>query len=231
MNKLIIANFKSNKNRQEYEHWLDDFEKGVAKVGAHIDIALAPPLPDLMFFSNRLCDKQMHPHTFLAVQDLSPFSAGSYTGAVGTRNLEGFDVKYAILGHSERRTYFHETAHDVANKVREALSASITPIVCVTKDECNPTANALEPRDRKRCIVAFEPIEHIGTGTTDTREDILKTKELVQAAFGPIPYIYGGSVSPSTEENILIDPAIDGFLVGHSSLDPHDFLSLLRQIR
>ncbi|PWU22521.1 hypothetical protein C5B42_05910 [Candidatus Cerribacteria bacterium 'Amazon FNV 2010 28 9'] len=231
MSKLIIANFKSNKNREEYEQWVDIFERGVQKVGEHVAIVLAPPLVNLMFFSNRLMGKKTHPHTSLGVQDISPFPAGSYTGAVGTRNLDGFDVRYAIIGHSERRKYFKETNIDIANKVQEALAAKITPIVCVTKDECAATANAIESSDRKKCVVAFEPIEHIGTGTADTLEDIVKTKEWVTTAFGNVPYIYGGSVSASTDTAILTHASIDGFLVGHACLDPHEFLSLLRQIR
>lgn len=226
--KLVIANFKSNKNREDYENWISTFEKESSSLPATLNVVLAPSTVDLMLFSNHLLDHKLYPQTNLGVQDISPFPAGAYTGAVGSVNLVGFNVTHAIVGHSERRHYFHETYQDVANKVRECVAAKITPIVCVRKDDIVPQVAALEPSLLAQVVVAFEPVDHIGTGAADTLEDIIATKQLVQASFGKVPYIYGGSVDPHTDPNILHSPEIDGFLVGTASLDPQTFLSLLK---
>lgn len=222
--KMIIANFKSNKNKVEMEEWVRGFSESSAQYSG--SVVLCPPMPHLY-----TCTSLIQNNVFLGVQDLSSYPAGSYTGAVSTHNLDGFGVKYAIVGHSERRSHFHETNADIANKVKECVAAGITPIVCVSKDEVNATANALDENDRKRCIVAFEPLEHIGTGEADTLEHILETKKWVHIAFGSVPYLYGGSVNVSTDTSILTSPEIDGFLVGGASLDAQGFLSLLSRIK
>ena len=221
--KTIIANFKSNKNRQEIQEWISQFSGLRTQDSNSSTVVLCPPVPYLASFAETK-------NVELGVQDLSPFPAGAYTGAIGTHNLEGLDVRYAIIGHSERRRYFHESPQDVANKVREAVSSGITPIVCVTKEQLNETANAIEREHRAKIMVAFEPIEHIGTGESDTLEDILKTKEWVRAAFGSVPYIYGGSVNPNTDPAILHSDEIDGFLVGTACLDPKTFIELIQKV-
>lgn len=220
--KVVIANFKSNKNNAEIEEWISQFQLSAKSLKLTAQIVLCPPLPHLSFFQDLIND-----HVSLGVQDISPYPAGAYTGAVGVKNLDGFSVEYAILGHSERRRYFHENKQDIANKVRECLQAGIKPIVCVTKDQINDTANALSEDERKEIMVAFEPVEHIGTGTSDTLENILETKKWVQLAFGNIPYIYGGSANPHTDPAILQNPEIDGFLVGSACLDPKVFSQFL----
>lgn len=222
--KMIIANFKSNKSKSEIDEWIQGFMPTSTSKQRQATIVLCPPMPYLTTFFPLLQE-----NIKLGVQDISMYPSGSYTGAISSHNLEGLDVTYAIVGHSERRSHFHETSTDVANKVRECLSAHIVPIVCVTKDEINATANILDEHERKQCIVAFEPIEHIGTGESDTLTHILETKNWVRTAFGNVPYIYGGSVNPSTDLTILQSDQIDGFLVGSASLDPKKFRSLIEK--
>lgn len=222
--KIIIANWKSNKNETEAASWLKTAVPALKS--AEAKIVIAPAFNLLTTASTSIKDTNLK----LGTQDISPFPAGAYTGAVGVKNLEDLGVAYAIVGHSERRRYFHETNNEIANKVREALAAGITPIVCVTKDTVNDQANTIEPELRTKVVVAFEPIENIGTGITDTLEDILATKEMVKQAFGDVPYVYGGSVDQKTEAEILTHPEIDGFLVGGASLNAEGFVSLVKLI-
>jgi triosephosphate isomerase len=222
--KIIIANWKSNKNEVEAGSWLKIAVPALKS--AESKIVIAPAFNLLTVTSNLIKGTNL----VLGTQDISPFPAGAYTGAVGVKNLEALGVTYAIVGHSERRRYFHETSNEIANKVREALAAGITPIVCVTKDTVSEQGNAIEPELRSKVVVAFEPIENIGTGVSDTLEDILATKEMVKQAFGEVPYIYGGSVDQKTETQILTHPEIDGFLVGGASLNAENFVSLVKLI-
>lgn len=224
MSKIVVANFKSNKTLQELNSWLETFVSESKDFAS--TIVLCPPFPFLALAAKAIEKTQLK----LGTQDISPFPAGAYTGAVSVRNLEGLNVTHAIVGHSERRRYFHETDNDVANKVRESIEAGITPIVCVTKATVTSQAHAIEANYRKKVIVAFEPVENIGTGITDTLDDILATKTLVTEAFGEVPYLYGGSVDPKTDQDILNSPEINGFLVGGASLSAEGFGKLVQLI-
>ncbi len=226
--KYVIANFKSNKNSEEIADWVKQFAPQLQKTNydRSTTIVLCPAFPHLSLFD----EVQKITTVFIGVQDISPYPAGSYTGAVSSLNLEGLGVKYAIIGHSERRRYFHETNTDVANKVRECIEHNIVPIICVTKDEINAQANAIDESDRKKLLVTFEPIEHIGSDETDTIEHILDVKEHVKTAFGNVPFLYGGSVNSTSDRKLLTSPEIDGFLVGSASLKVETFTDLLGSI-
>jgi triosephosphate isomerase len=226
MSKLIVANWKSHKSREAVENWMDEFEKTSPSLSPEVEVVIAPPLPSLMFVSNRLLGRQKHPHTRLAVQDLSPFPPGAYTGAVSTENLEGFKVKYAIVGHSERRRYFAETSQDVANKVEQAVSAGMTPIVCVDKDYIRSQAAAIPEELLGKVVVAYEPIEAIGSGLEEPIETVTKMVAEIRKVFGEVPVIYGGSVSATNIAAYL--EVTDGALVATHSLDAADFKQVLK---
>jgi triosephosphate isomerase (TIM) len=225
MSKLIVANWKSHKSREAVEKWMDEFEKSSAKISSEIEVVLAPAMPSLMFVSNCLLDRKDHPQTRLAVQDLSPFPPGAYTGAVSTENLEGFKVHYALLGHSERRRYFAETSQDVANKVDQAIQAGIKPIVCVDKDYIRSQAAAIGDELLSKVVVAYEPLEAIGSGLEEPIETVTKIVGEIRKVFGQVPVIYGGSVSAANIAAYL--EVTDGALVATHSLDADDFKRVL----
>ena len=221
--KYLIANFKSHKSREEMEKWLTDFEQQVFH--SPVKIILCPPMPSLMFISNRLLDRSKHPVTFLGVQDISSFPAGAYTGAVSAWNLAGFMVNYALVGHSERRRYFHETHQEVANKVAQCLENSITPIVCVDADYIQAQANAINPEYLAKCVVAYEPLAAIGSGFNQPIEEVEVAVAKIKQAFGQIPVIYGGSVNANNAADYL--KVTDGVLVGTDALDPVAFTNII----
>ena len=224
--KYIVANWKSNKSREDVEKWIDDWEKQ-ATVNSEQTVVICPPLPSLMFVSNRLLNRKLHGNTFLGVQDISPFPAGRYTGGVSTRNLEGFKVRYAIVGHSERRRYFKETSQDVANKVERCVEAGITPIVCVDSDYITSQAIAIKSEYLEKCMVAYEPVEAIGSGQNADLDDVEKAYTKIKKEFGSVKLIYGGSVTASNVKDYL--EVSDGFLVGSASLDVSKFTALINQ--
>ncbi len=221
MSKLIVANWKSHKNVQTAAEWLAAF-KPKAAVTAGLTVAIAPPFPLLAQVQQAL---KSLTNVELAIQDISPFPPGAYTGAVSTENLTGFDVKYALVGHSERRRYLAETNQDVANKVELALSAGITPIVCVDKDYIRSQAASIKEEFLTQVIVAYEPLEAIGSGLEEPIETVTKIVAEIHKVFGEVRVIYGGSVSAGNIAQYLAET--DGALVATHSLDATDFMAVL----
>lgn len=221
--KFIIANWKSNKNLEEALNWVDEIKPHFKNSNT---VVLCPPFPFLESLQEKINEDNLPIR--LGVQNLSPFPAGAYTGEVSTRNLEDLGVKYAILGHSERRKYVHESNQDVANKVSLAIAAGIVPIVCVDKDNVLAQSNAIEDKERGTCIVAYEPEGHIGTGEVDSIEDVLATAKDIRLAFGSsVKVLYGGSTAPETAMVFLEHAEVNGLLVGGSSLDAKTFGNML----
>lgn len=218
--KLFVANWKSNKTAEEVKEWLDNFSP---YIGLEKEVVIAPPYPFLHLVKEKIANNES---LSLAVQDLSAYPAGSYTGEVCTRNLEGLEVKYAILGHSERRRYLGETHLDVANKVSLAVESGMTPIVCVDQEYIEDQALVIESELLPKCIVAYEPLSAIGTGEPLSGQAVLKVVKIIKKYFGEIQVLYGGSV---TADNVHIyNEVTDGVLVGGASLDPEQFINLIQ---
>ncbi len=218
--KLIVANWKSNKSVSEAKHWAETFAKQTPK--DTYTYVVCPPYPALLALQNQ--EKQFT----LGVQDISAYGAGAYTGEISAQNLLDLGVQYAILGHSERRRYQNETSADVAKKVTTSLDAGITPIICVDRDQFAEQAAQLTAAQREQIIVAYEPVHAISTfgGQEDPIETTLQTIQKLHDAFGAVPVLYGGSVSPENSLVYLQEESIDGVLVGSTSLDAKKFALL-----
>lgn len=212
--KYIVANWKSNKNLSEVNQWLDSFtSENLEVLKGHVEVIIAPPYPFISVVQSKL-DK--YPWIKLASQDISPFGAGSYTGAVSTHNLDGL-VSYSLVGHSERRMYFHESNEEIARKIELARSSDIEPILCIRSSEDYLGADVN--------FIAFEPQEAIGTGHNESVEAVLDMKNKLNIP-SKITYIYGGSVNSGNARQYLSNPEIGGVLPGKSSLDPHEFYNI-----
>ncbi|MCD8484505.1 triose-phosphate isomerase [Candidatus Woesebacteria bacterium] len=218
--KLIVANWKSNKSVTEAKHWAETFVQQEPKDA--YTYVVCPP------YSALLALQDQEQYFALGVQDLSAFGAGAYTGEISAHNLLDLGVKYAILGHSERRRYQNETSADVAKKVTSALDAGITPIVCVDRDQFGEQAAQLTASQREQVIVAYEPVHAISTfgGQEDPIETTLENIAALKESFGNVPVLYGGSVTPENSLVYLQEDAIQGVLVGGTSLDPEKFAQL-----
>lgn len=226
---LIIANWKSNKSFDEVVSWMDGYESQLQERtqlnDSLIKVLLAPPMSSLLFVSNRLLDKQKLPNTYLTVQDISPFPAGSYTGGISARNLDGFRVRYAIVGHSERRKHFHESHQDVAEKIRRCLEAEITPILCLDDEYIADQSKLLSADERRGCVVAYEDLESIGTGEPQPIEKVADVVSRIRVLFEDSAVLYGGSVKESNIQQYL--SVSDGVIVGGASLSVPSFVALL----
>lgn len=225
MSALLIANWKSHKTKETAIEWLDEFGQWWAH--AHHDAAtvvIAPPFPLISTVSEKSTEKAWP--IAVAAQDISPFPPGAYTGAVTAENMSAWGVKYAIVGHSERRRYFHETHQDVANKVTQALSAGLTPVVCVDDEYARQQAAALTPEDLSRCVLAYEPLEAIGSGVAQSASEVDEVLHNIKKSWGDVPMIYGGSVTSENVSEYL--QVCQGVLVGTHSLEARQFIELVR---
>lgn len=212
MTFLVIANFKSNLTQAEVSSWLKAIKPQPGMV-------VAPSFLHLPLFSN-LASK-----ISLCAQDVSPFPKGSYTGAINAEQLKELGVTYCLVGHSERRRYFHESSSEVANKVKELLNVGITPLVCM--DEADVTAQfaALDSEYLDRCIFCYEPNDGIGGTQTATQGQITSVRKKIEEFIPGCKFIYGGSIN-SDNVTALLELNLFGVLVGSSSLDPSHYLQL-----
>ncbi|NCN87820.1 MAG: triosephosphate isomerase, partial [Candidatus Pacebacteria bacterium] len=145
--------------------------------------------------------------------------------AVSAVNLEGLNVEYAVVGHSERRHYFAESDIDVANKVDQAVEAGITPVVCVDEEYIESQSYAIDNKYFDKCIIAYEPLSAIGTGDEMDSDKVLEVVKRIRQVFGDVRVIYGGSVNGSNVKEYL--KVCDGVLVGGASLKVKEFEDII----
>jgi triosephosphate isomerase len=186
-------------------------------------------------------------------QDVSRYEKGAYTGEVSGRMLAEFGCRYAIVGHSERRTLFGDTDAIVAEKYAQARAAKLTPIFCVGETleerERNETGKVLARQldallaggvgQLDGGIVAYEPVWAIGTGRTATSAQAQEAHAFIRGRIAPkdrsiaeeLPILYGGSVKSSNAAELFAMPDVDGGLVGGASLVADDFMGIWRAAR
>ena len=184
----------------------------------------------------------------LGSQDVSAQALGAYTGEISAAMLKDFGVRYAIVGHSERRQYHSETDALVADKTKSALAAGITPIVCVGETLAEREAGRTEEVVKRQlaavihtnghCIseivLAYEPIWAIGTGKTASPQEAQAVHAVLRGQlkaatdqFAKVRILYGGSMNAANASSLLDQPDIDGGLIGGASLKAADFLSIV----
>jgi triosephosphate isomerase len=224
LKKLLISNLKSNKSVEESDRWLAEFIKLVDwdKLG-HFEIGVAPAFPSIEEFA-RIIEEAEVPLK-LTTQDISAYPAGSYTGAVSARNLANLKIKYAIVGHSERRRYFEETSQLVAKKAEQAVDNHITPLVCIDEPYLEEQISLLSDSVIEKSVFVYEPIAAIGTGNNVGVGKVEMVMERVKNLCGDVRFMYGGSVDDQNVAEYLI--VTQGVLVGSFSLKAKDFAELV----
>ncbi len=177
--------------------------------------------------------------------------SGAFTGETSPAALKDLGVKYVVLGHSERREYFHETDEDVNKKALAVFKNDMTPIICVGETLEQREGNEFEAvigqqvsaalkgfteEQVKQAVIAYEPIWAIGTGKSATSQDAqdscqfvrsVVAKDFSQEAAEAVRIQYGGSVKPDNIKEYMAQPDIDGALVGGASLEVESFVKLL----
>jgi len=215
-----------------------------------VDVVVLPPFTDLRSVQT-LIDADGYRIEFGA-QDVSAHDKGAYTGEVSAAMLAKLGCSYVAVGHSERREYHQESSELVSAKARAALAHDITPIICVgegldvrqagehlpfTVGQLRESIAALTESELERIVVAYEPVWAIGTGEVATQEDAQEVcgalreflAEEVSAAIAESTRIlYGGSVKVTNIAGIMAQPDVDGALIGGASLDPEEFVGIVR---
>lgn len=244
--KLIAGNWKMNGNRAANEALVRAVAAGMGD--AQCTVAVCVPAPYLA----QLQALKQGGALEIGAQDVSAHEQGAYTGEVSAAMLREFGVRYAIVGHSERRQYHGETDALVADKAKAALAHGITPIVCVGETLAEREAGKTEEVVKRQlaavihtnghCIseivVAYEPVWAIGTGKTATPEQAQQVHAVLRAQLHAattndkrIAILYGGSMNAANAASLLAQPDIDGGLIGGASLKAPDFLQIIAAAR
>ncbi len=211
-----------------------------------VEIVLAPGFLALQPLSMQVDHRRYK----LAAQNLYWRDEGAYTGEVSASQLRGL-VKYAIIGHSERRNVFDERGRDIGRKVQAAIRNDIRPILCVgesalertdgeTKDVLHDQLigglSNLTSDDMKDVLIAYEPVWAIGNGKSALPNDVKSAVEVIRDQithlFGAkvakqVPVLYGGSVSEDNATGYLATKGVNGLLIGGASLDPRKFATII----
>ncbi len=248
MRKIIIAgNWKMNKTTVEAIELANGLKRDLYDIDA-IGIIVCPPFTAI----DEVAEVVYQTNIGLGAQNMHWEDAGAFTGEVSAPMLKELGCGYVILGHSERRQYFHETNEIVNKKLKSALKHGLTPIVCVgesleereagrtfdvIRDHVTNSLKGLDKEEIKKVIIAYEPVWAIGTGKTATPDQAQEVhrfiRDLLEKAYtreiaDEITIQYGGSVKPGNIKELISQKDIDGALVGGASLDIKSFAEIVK---
>lgn len=245
---LVIANWKMNPATLADAKKLFSDTKKVASGARGVQVIVCPPAPFLSELKRSYSGKSIA----FGAQDVFWGTIGAHTGSASAPMLKSVGASHVIVGHSERRA-LGETNDDVARKVSAAMGEGLTVILCVgererdthgeylgfIQKELEAVLQKLQKQDLKRLVIAYEPIWAVGKTDEDSldphgmHEMSLYIRKLLVERYGSglaksVPIIYGGSVERENSEALLEEGDIDGFLIGHASLDPREFGDILK---
>jgi len=244
--KLIAGNWKMNKNLAETTALIQELL--VQMPATNQRVVIAPPFTNLAQATSLCQNTKIE----VAAQNMHAAANGAYTGEISAGMLQGVGVNLVILGHSERRAYFNETASQLAEKVHTALQHQMEVIFCfgeelsdrknnqhfaVVEQQIKDSLFALPAEAWKNIILAYEPVWAIGTGETASPEQAEEMhafiRQLLANQYGndlaeQVIILYGGSVKPDNAKEIFGKPNVDGGLIGGASLKASDFIAIIQ---
>lgn len=227
MKKYVIGNWKCNKGSDEAQSWFAEFARGYRPVEG-LQVIVAPSFICLQSLSQYVKTMGLE-NLSLAAQDISLFPRGSYTGAVAADMVKEL-VDYVIIGHSERRRYFHETSQDAASKISEAADVGLIPIVCVDQPYARSQLLALNDSESKEMIIAYGPVDAMTVRIPESPIKVAETARFISQIQPGRPVVYGGSLQPDNVKDYVHVPELAGLFVGEASLDVRSFLAICDQM-
>lgn len=243
---VIAGNWKMNKTPAEAAALIAELIPAVA--GAGCDVVICPPAVDLAV----AVEKTAGSNIGVGAQNVHYEKSGAFTGEVSADMLVETGVRYAVIGHSERRQYFGETDETVNLRTKAAIAAGLTAIVCVGESlvqreqgvttelvrmQTKIALQGVSADEMRQVIVAYEPVWAIGTGRTATSEQAEEVcraiRDVLAELYGRpvaegVTIQYGGSMNAANAAELLAKPNVDGGLIGGASLKPADFAAIIK---
>lgn len=248
--KIVAGNWKMNKTLEEAGILASEVMGMVGdEVSGNVRVILCVPFPYLVPLKNQL---GKNTRIELGAQNCSEHEAGAYTGEVSVAMLRSIGIPYVIVGHSERRQYFHEDGKLLAKKVDIALKFGLTPIFCcgepldvreknehekLVKQQVEEALFHLDATSLEKIIIAYEPVWAIGTGKTASAQQAQEMHAVIrkhlaskydQSVADNISILYGGSVNAANAKELFACADVDGGLVGGASLKSREFTEIIK---
>ena len=245
--KYLIGNMKMNMDFKSLQDYFKDLIEATKDCKNTVGVCV--PSVYLETTSNNLSGSNI----LFGVQNMHYEDKGAFTGEISANMINDFDAKLVVVGHSERRSLFHESDKEINLKVKKAIASGLTPVLCfgetkeereagkekyIVQSQVELALKDLSKEDISKIIFAYEPVWAIGTGLTATKEQaeemLAYTKELVFKICGlnadEIIGLYGGSMKPSNAKELLEMPSIDGGLIGGACLKVEDFKQIFMAV-
>ncbi len=243
---IIAGNWKMNKTLSETKLFAEELKP---MLGKHkwCEVVLCVPYVNIPAAIRMFKDTRVS----IGAENCHYEASGAFTGEVAPEMLKEIGVKYVIIGHSERRSYYNETDFTVNKKVHAALEAGLTPIVCVGESleqrelgvtqelisyQVKAALSGLEAAQVRHVVIAYEPLWAIGTGKTATAEQAGEVcchiRAVIRSLYGArvaraVTIQYGGSMNAKNAAELLAQPDVDGGLIGGASLKAPDFMTII----
>ncbi len=244
---LIMGNWKMNTSREEGVQLAKALAEGLGDVSQ--EVAVCVPF----VYISDICNALTGSVIAVGAQNVADQASGAYTGEVSATMLADCSVKYALVGHSERRQYYGDTNESVAARFCQALKRGVVPVLCVGEtleereqdrtfkvvdEQLDAVIDAAGIESFEKAVIAYEPVWAIGTGKTATDDQAQEVHKYIRqriadrsaAVAEKVQILYGGSVKPDNAKALFAMPDIDGGLVGGASLDAKGFLQICHSV-
>ncbi|MDH7604518.1 MAG: triose-phosphate isomerase [Melioribacter sp.] len=245
--KVVAGNWKMNNDINSSVTLINEIKKGLNQKNLNVEVIICPPFTSLETANVLIKDTPIK----LGAQNMYFETSGAFTGEISPLMLKSVGCEYVILGHSERRTIFLESNQLINKKIKSAVASGLKPIFCIGETleerEKGETFKVVETQIRegladltedelKNLIIAYEPVWAIGTGrnaTPEQAEEVHKfIRELITQIYSKefaekLIIQYGGSVKPENSKDLMLQPDIDGALVGGACLKADSFIKII----
>ncbi len=244
---IVAANWKMNGDLTLVDTMVKNLK--TVELQDNVSVVICPSSPYLSSLVEKVSEQALNGAICIGAQNVSEHEYGAYTGEISTQMLQELSVEFVIIGHSERRGYYKETSTQVAHKVKAALNAGLTPILCIGESEAERAteqtefvlASQLQPVIDEvgiekfiDVVIAYEPVWAIGTGKTASSEMAQETHQFIrqflakanESVAAKVPLLYGGSVNASNCNELFAQVDIDGGLIGGASLQVEQFKAI-----